>query len=170
MTEPILEIRKPNGGHHCEQLATIHEMSTFQSDLGLRFIALERKIGGPDPLDPLKNIGLIGAVQNLTNNVSELISAVKDSRRSIADIEEKEEVTGIQSRDALVLRMHAAEKKAERLEEETRKRAAQIEADAWAEAKARAEWKRQLTIKVVAIVGAALTSSAGLVWLARVFQ
>jgi len=171
-TEPILEIRKTNGGHHCDQFvviqalsdrvqtqeSTVKEMSSFQSDLGSRFMLLERRIGGPDPINPLVNTGLIGAVQHLTSNVAELVQEVKNSRSSIHAIEEKEEVTGIQSRDALIMRLHASEA-----------REAKLADDARAEAKSRAAFQRAFILKALGIVGTAITSGVGLAWLAKVF-
>jgi len=147
-------------------------LADHQGVLSSSLVDLDLRIGraGADPTNADASTGLTGAVHRIANRQLRWEADVSSMRPRLQSIEDAGEITKTHSLDELVGRVHAAEALSTKLADEARQRAAQIEADAWAEAKARAEWKRQLTIKVVAIVGAALTSSAGLVWLARVFQ
>lgn len=191
---------KPNGTHFCTERDLLDRLQNGQNKIGTEQTELKTmlsailvntrgtsdqlsdviteqirqgiRIGGPgdDPTDPDGGTGLYGAQMRMAARQRNWEREISSVRPRLQSIEDAGEITKTHSLDELVGRVHSAEALATKLAEEARQRAAQIEADAWAEAKARAEWKRQLTIKVVAIVGAALTSSAGLVWLARVFQ
>jgi len=191
---------KPNGAHFCTEREFLDKLQNGQnkivtdqtelktmlsailvntrgtsdqlSDVITEQIRQGIRIGGPgdDPTDPECGTGLYGAQMRMAARQRAWEREISSVRPRLQSIEDAGEITKTHSLDELVGRVHAAEALSTKLADEARQRAAQIEADAWAEAKARAEWKRQLTIKVVAIVGAALTSSAGLVWLARVFQ
>lgn len=180
---------KSNGKHFCTELDRLDRLQNGQNKIGTEQTELKTmlsailvntrgtsdqlsdviteqirqgiRIGGPgdDPTDPDGGTGLYGAQMRMAARQRAWEKDVTSMRPRLQSIEEAGEITKTHSLDELVGRVHAAEAQAVKLADEAR-----------AEAKARAAFQRAFILKTLAIVGTALTSGAGLVWLARVFQ
>ena len=136
MSDLQVEPVKPNGKHFCSEAGRLQKLATEQTeqramladmilaqrsmsdaiaDQGAALLSLSERIGkySPDPTKPELATGLIGAVSTLVNRQLKQeceLGAVREKAESIA---EREEITGIQSRDELIARVRTAESKAE---------------------------------------------------------
>jgi hypothetical protein len=118
---------KPNGKHFCWQQDRLDKIDADYAKISSMVLVLLRgqqkqnealvsiasvqdemsmKLGGPDPLHPLTNTGLIGAVQQVTERQ---ISAELDLRPRIDSLEDDETNATAQSVAELVARAKKAE-------------------------------------------------------------
>lgn len=178
---------KPNGTHFCTERDLLDKLQNGQNRIGneqtelktmlsailvntrgtsdqLSDVITEQirqgiRIGGPgdDPSDPDGGTGLYGAQMRMAARQRAWEREISSVRPRLQSIEDAGEITKTHSLDELVGRVHAAEAQAIKLAD-----------DARAEAKERAAFQRTFILKVLGIVGTAITSGVGLAWLAKV--
>lgn len=179
---------KPNGTHFCTERDLLDKLQNGQNKIGTEQTELKTmlsailvntrgtsdqlsdviteqirqgiRIGGPgdDPTDPDGGTGLYGAQMRMAARQRTWEREISSVRPRLQSIEDAGEITKTHSLDELVGRVHAAEALATKLADEAR-----------AEAKERAAFQRTFILKVLGIVGTAITSGVGLAWLAKVF-